>query len=237
VNREEARLILQVCRPGGRDAVDPQFAVALALAKSDPELAAWFARQQKFDAFFSGALRRVRVPSRLQSEILARKKTTQPPVSIPWQNWVAWRSSVAWATAAVLLIYLGLAVFWKQPQYPPRFADYRERMIQASENQAHHLDVEIHNVKQAEAWLANHDAATNFDLPPGLRDTPDIMGCRVLDWRGRKVSMLCFMLEGSKHVDLFVAASGDIPDAPPPLSGTFSGIIRSDFFWDYAQDG
>jgi len=40
------------------------------------------------------------------------------------------------------------------------------------------------------------------------------VGCRVLDWHGQKVSMLCYGLKGS-HVDLFVAGAKVFPDAPP----------------------
>ena len=103
MNREEARLILQSCRRGGQDAADPQFAEALALAKQDPELAAWFEQQQKFDALVGGSLRQVRAPARLKAEILALGKSpetpAESPVSVWWQGLFAWNSPVPWAVA------------------------------------------------------------------------------------------------------------------------------------------
>ena len=101
MNRDEAKLILQSYRPGGRDAGDPYFAPALALAKQDAELAAWFAEQQAFDARISGALQQLRVPSRLKAEILAAAETKESPVATWWRNLFSRQSPVSWALAAV----------------------------------------------------------------------------------------------------------------------------------------
>jgi hypothetical protein len=120
MNRDEAKLILQSYRPGGQDAADPHFAEALALAKTDPELAAWFAAEQKFDACVSGGLQQVRVPAELKKEILARQKKSQPPkepatsespVSVWWRNLFSRQSPVAWAFATVILIIAASAIF------------------------------------------------------------------------------------------------------------------------------
>jgi hypothetical protein len=48
-----------------------------------------------------------------------------------------------------------------------------------------------------------------------LNGSNGLAGCRVLDWHGRKVSMLCYGLNGSGHVDLFVAEAKVFLDAPP----------------------
>jgi hypothetical protein len=158
MTREEARLFLQVYRPGGQDAEDPHFAEALALAKRDPELAAWFARQQKFDALFSDGLRQVSAPSQLKAQILARgrkEKIAGSSILEWWQNLISFRSPFAWAAAAVMIL-LGLAIFWKQPEASARFADYSAQMVHAAVSDAHHLDVENKDMKQVVAWLAEH---------------------------------------------------------------------------------
>jgi anti-sigma factor RsiW len=70
-------------------------------------------------------------------------------------------------------------------------------------------------MKQVVAWLGEHHGENNFVLPVALNGDTGLMGCRVLDWRGQKVSMLCYGVNGSGHVDLFVAKSNVFPDAPP----------------------
>lgn len=49
-----AKFILSAYRPGGRDAADPAMAKALAQAKGDPALGAWFVREQAHDAAVAG---------------------------------------------------------------------------------------------------------------------------------------------------------------------------------------
>ena len=218
MTREEARLILQSCRLGGQDAVDPQFAEALALAKQDPELAAWFEQQQKFDALVGGSLRQVRAPARLKAEILAwgasAEPTAESPVSDWWRNLLSWNSPVPWAATAVVVVLLSLAVYWKRPESPGRFADFSAQMVQAAVNDPHHVDAGAGDLKQAVAWLGAHHSENILILPPAL-DGGGLMGCRVLSWHGQKVSMLCYQLHGSTHVDLFVTQAGMFCDAPP----------------------
>jgi anti-sigma factor RsiW len=221
MNREEAKLILQVFRSSGADLDDPQFAEALALAKSDSELAAWFADQQKFDALAARAITSAPVPLDLKAKILASvapapEKTIEQPVLTWWQNIISLRSPVAWAMAAVIVALLSLVVFWSKPVKMEQFADYRAAMIRASANEIHHVDMHNDNLGEVEAWLAAHHALTNFNLPLAMRHSSGLNGCRVLDWHGQMVSMLCFSLDGSKHVDLFVAKLTNLAN-PPPL--------------------
>jgi anti-sigma factor RsiW len=225
MNREEARLILQSCRPGGQDAADPQFAEALALAKQDAELAAWFADQQKFDAFASRKLKSVAVPSDLKAKILAeaipaRQKIVELPAPAWWQN--LFRPPVSWAMAAMIVILLSLAVFWKRPESAAHFADYSAQMVSAAVNDTNHVDVENSDMKQVVAWLGEHHGENKFILPAALNGANGLVGCRVLEWHGQKVSMLCYGLSGAGHVDLFVADAKVFPDAPPVDSPQFA---------------
>lgn len=211
----DAKLILQSYRPGDQDAGDPYFVEALALAKTDVELAAWFAEQKKFDANVSNGLQQVRVPSRLKAEILALQKPAASPLTTWWQNLFPWQSPVFWAKAAVAMLIMGLAAFYLRPEPADRFADYSTQMVRAAINDTHHADAPASDMKQALAWLATHRGENNLVLPTTLNDGKGLMGCRVLDWHGQKVSMLCYMVNGSAHVDVFVAEANIFPDAPP----------------------
>jgi anti-sigma factor RsiW len=227
MTREEARSFLQVYRPGGQDADDPQFAEALALAGRDPELAAWFAQQQKFDALVSDAMREVRAPSHLKAQILARgpeQKIAGTSFLEWWQNLVSFRSPVSWAAAAVLILF-GLAVFLKKPQDASRFADYSAQMVHAAVNDSHHLDVQNNDMGQVVAWLGGHQGENKFYLPASLNGGSGLMGCRVLHWHGQKISMLCYGLAGAGHVDLFVVEAKIFSDAPPEDKPQFASSV------------
>jgi hypothetical protein len=221
MNREEARFILQSCRPGDQDAGDPQFAEALALAKSDLELAAWFAEQQKFDARVRHSIQSLPVPPDLKAKILAgqnppRQKIIERSAPVWWQNLFSFRSPISWATAtAAICLLLGTAVFWKSSVGSTRFADYSAQMVFAAVNDKNHVDIDNSDMKQVVVWLGDHHGENNFVLPVALNGDSGLMGCRVLDWHGQKISMLCYGLKNSGHVDLFVADAKIFTDAPP----------------------
>lgn len=220
MNRDEAMLILQSCRPGGQDAADPQFAGALALAKEDAELAAWFAEQQKFDAQISREIKSLSAPPDLKAKILAQEnpqiqKTVELPAPDWWRNLFSIKSPTAWAMAAMILMTLSLAIFWIHSENRKHFADYSAQMVNAAVNDTNHVDIENSDMKRVVAWLAEHHGESRFTLPVALNGNSGLMGCRVLDWHGQKVSMLCYGLNGPGHVDLFVTEADVFPDAPP----------------------
>jgi anti-sigma factor RsiW len=222
MNRDEAKLILQAYRPGGRDAGDPYFAEALALAQRDAELAAWFSEQQKFDSQVSGSLQQIRVPSRLKAEILALGEKEASPVAAWWRNLFSWQSPVAWAPAVIVVVVVSLALFRAKPAGAGGFANYSAQMVNAAVNDKHHVDIEASSMKQAVAWLADHQGENNLALPTTLNGGDGLMGCRVLDWHGQKVSMLCYSIEGMRHVDVFVTGANIFPDAPPQDNPQFA---------------
>jgi anti-sigma factor RsiW len=221
MNRDEAKLILQAYRPGGRDAGDPYFAEALAFVQRDAELAAWFAEQQRFDSSISGAFQQVHVPSRLKSEILASDKKEESPAAAWWQNLFSWQSPIAWSAAVLVIVVLSFALFRTKPEGPARFADYSAQMVNTAMNDKHHVDIDVNNLKQAVAWFSDHHGENGVALPATFNGDDGLMGCRVLDWHGQKVSMLCYAIKGMMHVDVFVAEANIFPDAPPANNPQF----------------
>lgn len=222
MNREEAKLILEAYRPGGQDAGDPFFAEALALARQDAELGSWFAQQQTFDSQISGSLKQVRVPSRPKAEILAMGNKTTSPATAWWQNIFSWQSPVAWSAAVVVVVVLSLALFQEKSAAIAGFADYSAQMVNTAVNDRHHVDIGASDMKQAVAWLSAHQGEQNLTLPAELSGDKAVTGCRVMSWHGQNVSMLCFMVKGTAHVDVFIAEAGIFADAPPVDHPQFS---------------
>jgi hypothetical protein len=205
MNNQEARLILQAYRPGGEDASDPLFAEALEQARRDPELQKWFAEQNAVEARLQARLETaIPVPRGLKSDLLALRKISRPA---PW-----WFQPMRLAAAAAVVLLLGLAVLFLLPQKQTQLASFRETMARYSAQKQGHVVFESHDLAKIQQWLQGRGIETKFDLPTALpgRST---QGCRVVDWNGRRATMICFMLKG-EHMDLFVMDRAGLPDLP-----------------------
>ena len=60
--------------------------------------------------------------------------------------------------------------------------------------------------------FANANAPADFTLPPGLHGAPGLMGCRVLAWNDRAVSLICFQDENGQPIHLLVIDRSAFPD-------------------------
>lgn len=202
MNRQEAHFILHAYRPNGEDAHDPQFEEALALARNDPDLARWFAREQAVDAAIAERIQSVSPPPYLTTRLLLARKVIRPQ---PW-----WRKPAWIATAAsVALLILAASLLLPRKSGGTEFASFREAMIEASLNMTNHIDVMGLDTSELKQWLIENRGDADFLLPPHLADK-GIMGCKVLDWHGHRVTLLCLKF-GGKHVDVFVINKSDLP--------------------------
>ena len=216
MNRAEAKLILEVSRPGDEAAADPQMVAALALAQADPELGAWLARERTWDAAIRRELRSVPVPADLKASLLAGAKVVPLPVGESRPSFSAWLTPLVWAMAAAVILFLGLVSYrsLNPAGQNHQLADFTRDMIAASPTDSHHVDMENADFSKVKSWLTEHHALADISLPPAIAQAPALMGCRILSWHGQPVSMLCFMMSGSHHVDLFVTPAASIADAP-----------------------
>jgi hypothetical protein len=202
MNREEAQFILHAYRANGEDADDPQFEEALALVRNDPDLARWFAREQALDAAIAESIHSVAPPPNLRTQLLLARKVMPPR---PW-----WRKPVSLAAAAAVALLISAAsLWWLRRSAETEFASFRATMIEASLDMTKHIDVMGLDADELKRWLIEHHGDPGFVLPPGLADK-GIMGCKVLEWHGHRVTLLCLKF-GGKHVDVFVINESDLP--------------------------
>lgn len=199
---EQAKEILLAYRPGVDDAQDPEVVAALAVVRAHPELERWFAehcaRQEALRAKFRG----LAVPDGLHQQILSELRSSIP---IPW-----WRRRAVVGALACVVIGIALASLW-QTMKPVggedlSFNGYRQRMVRTT-LRAYGMDLETNDVAQVRAFLAANRAPADFELPVALAQTPTV-GCGVLSWQGKPVTMVCFrtgrpLAPGSKS-DLFL---------------------------------
>lgn len=215
MTNEEAKFILRAYRLGGQDASDPQFQEALEHLKRDPELARWFSEERKLDSCLQAKfLQASLVPPELKANLLALQKIIRP---VPWWKRRAW---IAAAAASIALI-LSAAALWFSPSNRARFSDFHSYVASVAAGKIERLDLNTQDVIEVRQWLQRRSAPADFLLPQGLDGMPSL-GCRVLEWNGRKVSFVCFELKNKQMAHLFVIDRAAFRDAPPKDQPAFA---------------
>ena len=213
MNLSEAKSILLLYRPGTAEAADPQMIEALALAKANPELAAWFEAQRAQQEALRAKFREITPPAGLREQIIsehaaARRTILRPP---------AMRFTLA---ALGLLLLLGtLAVFWfPRPTPDNPLAIYQNRMVRQALG-GYAMDMMTNDPGAIRAYLAGNHAPADFRLPVPLRKAA-LTGCAVEAWQGAKVSLICFRTGKplppgtASDLWLFVVDRTSVKDAP-----------------------
>ncbi len=217
----QIRLQLQCMRPNGQDQGDAACAAALSQVSSDPVLADWLAREQAFDQAFAASLASVRPPPALAATILAGAHASRR--SSRWRR-TAW---LGLATAAAVVLFAGIIGLWLRPAplSGDSLAEFRIGMIQALEVEQL-LDHKTPQADDARVWLASHQGIADPAIPPGLCSRETI-GCKVFEWQGSKVTLICFRPcpsgnPQSAPAHLFVIEEKDAPSLPAADSPLFS---------------
>jgi hypothetical protein len=207
MNNEAAKLILQAYRPGGQDANDPRFREALEQAQRDPELARWFANEQALDSRISAKVKAcIRPPAHLKSQLLAQQKIVR---SVAWWRRPVWQL----AAAAGLAVLITIAAVWLKPARATGFAQYRNDMAEFAGTKLDRLDLMSRDMAAVRRWLAQKESHGDLVLPAGLEGRPSL-GCRLLDWKAHKVSLICFEMGNRQVAHLLVIDSDAFKDAP-----------------------
>jgi hypothetical protein len=228
MNRNEAKLILGSCHPGHQTATDVQLRQALEFLDRDAELAAWFAEEQAIDARLSKSFREFPVPPALKERLLAARNSV---TLVPWWRRHAWIS----AAAACLALVGMLAVLLTRSPGQREFAEFRSYAAEAA-GSLDHLDLETSDYRKIRQWLEGHNAPDNFTLPGRLNGKSNV-GCRLFQWNGQKVSLVCFEIGNKKVAHLFVMARSTFTNLPgsgtPQFSAAPNGIATAG--WSDAQ--
>jgi hypothetical protein len=225
MNRDEAKLILLVYRPGV-DAEDPQIAGALALAKSDRALGDWleghYARQNALREKF----RQISAPAKLKEQIISERAAFSRMDS---------RREKMVAVAAIAAIVVALVVL--AATYLPRrgvdvntLANYQSQMIYVVTS-GYGMNLATNDLPQIRDYLARNQSPADYILPAPLEKTA-VTGCAIEDWQGKKVSMICFStgkpLPPNQAGDLwlFVTDRASMKGAPDSTAPQFAKTGR-----------
>ena len=194
----ELQLRLSACRPNGQDADDPWMREALEALPRHPGLAEWYHQQKVLDQVICRHLEQAPVPSGLRAEILAAAKLCH--ATRPRRVWLPWAVAAALLTAAAV-------VLWMPPVTRPAASLAQAEvelveMFDRMRTEGMSLDHVTDELAEVNTWLADAGAPLPYLMQAGLREARPT-GCRVLEWRGRKVTMICFR-KGEASAHLFV---------------------------------
>jgi hypothetical protein len=191
----------------GRESNEPQFREALEILKQDPELARWFSREQELDRRLAEKFNAFPVPPELKSRLLAARRIVVTPPR--WWRKPAWLAAAA-ACVALLVTIVALSVGSTDAA---RFEDFRSYAGAVAGDTGGRLDLMSRDVTALRQWFNGRNAPDDFLIPTGLDGLPSL-GCRVLDWNGRKVSFVCFELRNQERVHLFVMDRDSLRNIP-----------------------
>lgn len=198
----EAKFILGAYRANGADAADATFVSALAQAKSDPALGAWFARAQAHDAAMAGRLREIAPPAGLREAILAGARASRAPKverGFPTM-WFALAASVAVLLAATVALWPNRAAAETK-----QFATFAMDDTSHPEKHGGHGE----ETGALQTMLSQPSTRLSASLPvdfAALRAT----GCRTLSFAGHDVLEVCFQRNGT-WFHCYIANVTDFP--------------------------
>jgi hypothetical protein len=216
MNHDEAKFILGVYRPDGRDAGDAAFVASLAEAEQDPALGAWLKRERALDESLSAKLAELPVPD-IRQQLLAGVRASQ-------RRQVWWRSTVWLAAAAVLAVLIGVVGHRRSAA-----AGFGSGDLAAFARNDLATDAKDHRgAVPGLARLQQHLADPATRLSAGVdADLATLRqdGCRVVKVSGHDVYEVCFARDGEFH--LYVAARADFEMAREPVLVIQGGLASA----------
>ncbi len=195
---EQAKFILQACRPGGQDLSDPAFVEALAQADRDPALCAWWEREQAFDSQVVAKCKTLVIPGDLRSAILAGGRASRPVRT-------RWKALVGLGIAASFAVTVGLVTV-SRVSASDAYVDelVQHGLTEMSGGHPRGLAPEHYGVLGE--WLRDSSKQLGQGMPVDLTTLRDI-GCRSFQVAGREVFEICFRRDSSYH--MYIARRGD----------------------------
>jgi hypothetical protein len=228
MNRDDAKNILLLHRPGTPDAADPQILEALALTQRDEELARWFGGHCARQEVLRAQLRQIPAPAGLKEQIISEQAALEK-IAIGRRNFVL--TTVATAVVALLI----LATLWFRPTGTgDTLGVYRNRMIGAA-LRGYAMDLATGDPAKVRAYLKQNHAPADYILPAPLQKTA-VTGCAIESWQGTKVSLICFRtgkpLPPGEQSDLWLfvvdgASVKNSPSAGPPELANVHQLITA----------
>jgi len=149
----------------------------------------------------------------------------QPIIGFPWRPWLA-------AASVAILLAIGIAasrmvgsseVVEVSPSQGASIASFQQFAVDQVEA-GFDLDYDAPSTEELMSWLDKSGAPADIDLDDRFQAL-ESMGCKIFDWDGRPVSLICFRVD-EDMVHLFVTDASrlsSVGSAQAPGFGQISG--------------
>jgi len=210
MNREEAKEILALYRPGIDDPAEPDLAAALELARQDADLARWLDQRSALYNATRQKFKEVPVPDQLLERILINPRRTPE----------LWRSQLLWAAAAAIALFIGVTTLLHRENREYTFAAFRSKMVRTAMRN-YDMPLMTNNLAVIRTYLTTNNAHGDYVLTPPLAKLPG-EGCVIFPWHSRTVSLVC--LDGGQGRDVFLFVINRNAVADPPKSREIQAV-------------
>ena len=258
MERDEAKAILELCRPGILDdREDPMIAEALAFLETDAKLNAWFEEQQALDDRIANSLNSVEPPADLKASILAgmrahsikQKEDLEADKVIAFEGEQVttstsfWRQPWVGIAAALVLLFVVITVP-QGKQGDSQYAANQASLLPELPATIEFLADEINSFKfrrfdkksnepaTLKSYLASVGSPSPTMLPKPLEGVPSL-GCYTLDFEGIKMSMICFKEDQLMH--LTTIYKNDCRDEFPEGTSIYESVKHDQSFKVWRQ--
>jgi len=232
MNREEAKELLLLYRPGSADAEDPQIAEALWLVKADPQLAAWLAGHCARQNALRDKFRQIAAPAGLLEQIISEHQAQQKS-AISRKNKIVAAFAVAVIVFAALMAVPYLLPYLKGPDRS--LFRFQSQMAYIATS-GYGMNLATNDLSAIQTYFTQNGAPADYQLPSALGKIT-VTGCAIEDWNGKKVSMLCFRADTPSGANqpnnlwLFVVNRKLVKSAPEIGSLQFTAGELSTAVW------
>jgi len=206
MDTEHAKSVLLTYRLGEAAPLGSELAEALALAERNFDLAAWLEQELRFDRSMRQLLRAVPAPAGLRASIVLGR-----PADIVRPRWS--RPSLL-AVAAAVIGVLGFVILRSvnstdkpvplaQSAAAPSFDAFHQEMATLIAEGRYSLQETSTSLAELKRYIRQNRGVADAAIPSRLAALPTY-GCQILNWRGQRVTLICFTSAQLGFVHLFV---------------------------------
>ena len=220
MDKQSAKQILLLYRPGTDDGQDPQIAEALQFAKGDAELSQWFDAHCKFYIAMREKLRQIPVPQDLKQKLHFDEAVRRGHIRV-----MSFKKVLVPLAAAAVVAFLAVMAwphFSGQTEHKD-FASARQYMVKFAQR-LYGMNLTTSDLGAIHNYIVQQQYPDYTLTKPLAKLTGE--GCATLQWQNRKVSMICLKANPDREYFLFVMDRAQLPDPPAGSEPQFQQVLH-----------